>query len=189
MIGDIMSANGLSPSALDCIAVTIGPGSFTGIRVGIAAARGIAFARRLPLIGISSFEAMAEAVPTAMLGDRPLVVALESRRAEIYVQLFDAARYPLSQPAAYLPQTLASAIPLVRGSTIMIIGDAAARAAVPLAEHYDVTKVAAGLTPAVGALSAARRRWMRGEQGGEVRPLYLRPPDVTVPDGYRPQKS
>jgi len=187
IIDDVMSVTGLSASALDCVAVTTGPGSFTGIRVGIAAARGIAFARRLPLIGISSFEAMAEAVPTAMLGDRALMVALESRRAEIYVQLFDTAHRPLSQPAAYLPQTLASAIPSARGSAIVIIGDAVVRAAAPLAEHYDVAMVATGLTPAVGALSAAMRRWRCGERGGEVRPLYLRPPDVTVPGGYRPQ--
>ena len=189
MIDDIMSAAGLSASALNCVAVTTGPGSFTGIRVGIAGARGIAFAGGLPLIGVSSFEAVAEAVPAITLGDRPLLVALESRRADLYIQLFDAAHRPLSEPAAYLPQTLASAIPSARGSAIVIIGDAAARAAVPLAEHYDVATVATGLTPAAGALSAALRRWRRGEQGGGVRPLYLRLPDVTVPGGYRPQNS
>jgi len=188
MIDDIMSATGLSASALDCVAVTTGPGSFTGIRVGIAAARGIAFAGGLPLIGISSFEAVAETVPAAALGDRPLLVALESRRADLYIQLFDAARRPLSEPAAYLPQTLASAIPAAHGSAIVIIGDAVTRAAAPLAEHYDVATVAAGLT-AAGALSAELRRWRRGERGGEVRPLYLRPPAVTVPGGYRPQNS
>jgi tRNA threonylcarbamoyladenosine biosynthesis protein TsaB len=187
MIDDIMSATGLSASALDCVAVTTGPGSFTGIRVGIAAARGIAFAGGLPLIGVSSFEAVAEAVPAITLGDRPLLVALESRRADLYIQLFDAARRPLSEPAVYLPQTLASGIPSARGSAIVIIGDAVARAAAPLAEHYNVATVATGLTPAVGALSAALRRRRRGERGGEVRPLYLRPPDVTVPGGYRPQ--
>jgi tRNA threonylcarbamoyladenosine biosynthesis protein TsaB len=185
MTDDIMSAIGLSASALDCVAVTTGPGSFTGIRVGIAAARGIAFAGRLPLIGISRFEAVAEAVPATMLGDRALLVALESRRADLYVQLFDAARRPLSEPAAYLPQTLASAIPSAQGSAIVLVGDAAALAAAALAEHYEIATVAAGLIPAVGALSAALHRWRRGERGGEVRPLYLRAPDVTVPGGQR----
>ena len=189
MIDDIMSVTGLSASALDCVAVTTGPGSFTGIRVGIAAARGIAFADGLPLIGVSSFEAVAETVPATTLGDRPLLVALESRRADLYIQLFDAARRPLSEPAAYLPQMLASAIPAAHGSAIVIIGDAVARAAAPLAEHYDIATVAAGLTPAAGALSAALRRWRRGERGGEVRPLYLRPPDVTVSGGHLPQNS
>jgi tRNA threonylcarbamoyladenosine biosynthesis protein TsaB len=189
MIDDIMSVTGLSAPALDCIAVTTGPGSFTGIRIGIAAARGVAFAGGLPLIGISSFEAVAETVPAAALGDRPLLVALESRRADLYIQLFDATRRPLSEPAAYLPQTLASASPAARGSAIMIIGDAVTRAAALLAEHYDVATVATGLTPAAGALSAALRRWRRGERGDEVRPLYLRPPAVTVPGGYRPQNS
>jgi tRNA threonylcarbamoyladenosine biosynthesis protein TsaB len=185
MTDDIMSAIGLSASALDGVAVTTGPGSFTGIRVGIAAARGIAFAGRLPLIGISSFEAVAEAVPATMLGDRALLVALESRRADLYVQLFDAARRPLSEPAAYLPPTLASAIPSAQGSAIVLVGDAAARAAAALAEHYEIATVAAGLISAVGALSAALHRWRRGERGGEVRPLYLRAPDVTVPGGQR----
>jgi tRNA threonylcarbamoyladenosine biosynthesis protein TsaB len=185
MIDDIMSATGLSASALDCVAVTTGPGSFTGIRVGIAAARGIAFVGGLPLIGVSSFEAVAESVPATLLGDRALLVALESRRADLYVQPFDAARRPLSEPAAYLPPTLASTIPSDQSSAIVLVGDAAARAAAALAEHYRVATIPAVPPPATGALSAALRRWRRGERGGEVRPLYLRTPDVTVPGGQR----
>ena len=61
LLARLMQEAGFGFTDLDRIVVTTGPGSFTGIRVGIAAARGIAFAGGLPLIGISSFEAVAEA--------------------------------------------------------------------------------------------------------------------------------
>src|SRR5438128_6462839 len=87
MVDAAMRKAGLPPAAIDLIAATVGPGSFTGIRVGLAAARGIALAANAPLIGVSSFEAVA-----AMSGEPSrihscfLLVALESRREDLFVQ-------------------------------------------------------------------------------------------------------
>ena len=108
MVDAAMREAGLAASAIDFVAVTTGPGSFTGIRVGLAAARGIALARDLPLVGVSSFTATAA---TAVVpADAVLLVALESRRADFYVQLFDRAASPLREPAAMLPEALAAAV-------------------------------------------------------------------------------
>jgi tRNA threonylcarbamoyladenosine biosynthesis protein TsaB len=169
---------GLMPSALELVAVTTGPGSFTGIRAGLAAARGIALARGLSLIGISSFEAAAEAVPSVVLAGGCLLVALESRRADLYVQLFNSARRPLCEPAARLPEALPIALDAAPEGAIAIAGDGAARAGMALAERRDV-RVLDTPPPVAGALFAALRRWRCGEFGPPVHPLYLRPPDVT----------
>jgi tRNA threonylcarbamoyladenosine biosynthesis protein TsaB len=186
LVDDAMHEAGLRPSALDLIAVTTGPGSFTGIRVGIAAARGIALAAGLPLIGVGSFEAVAHIVPSAAVAGGCLLVALETRRPDLYVQLFDSARRPLGEPAATLPETLAATVAEVAPRCIAIAGDAAARAATALGKTSGATMVESA-PPVIGALYAALQRWREGERGSEVRPLYLRPPDVTVGGGRPPR--
>jgi tRNA threonylcarbamoyladenosine biosynthesis protein TsaB len=171
----------LHPSVLDLIAVTVGPGSFTGIRVGIAAARGIALGLDVPLLGVTGFEAAVagrEPDPVA----RFLLVALESRRADLYVQFFDPARRALGAPMAVMPEALAEIVTLsTAGQPLAVIGDAAVRAGRALAGRDDAIIVADGAPAAVGTFRAALRRWRQGERGGPTRPLYLRPPDVTVP--------
>src|SRR5581483_5869032 len=82
MIETVLREAALTPAALDLLAVTIGPGSFTGLRNGLAAARGLALARKLPAIGVPSFDA----ILADEAGDRPLFIVLESKRAELFVQ-------------------------------------------------------------------------------------------------------
>src|SRR5205807_10599378 len=103
MIDRVAAAAGLEPAALDIVAAAVGPGGFTGIRVGLGAARGIALALRARAVGVTSFAAVA-----AMLTEEPhrpdvLLVALDSRREDFYVQLFNRrAAAPLAAPQAVL---------------------------------------------------------------------------------------
>src|SRR5438552_16869428 len=99
-----MAEAGLAPPQLEFVAAAIGPGGFTGIRVGLAAAHGIALSAGARLVGVSNFAAVAARPATAINGDRQsLLVALDSRRADLYVQLFAAAEaIPLAAPAALL---------------------------------------------------------------------------------------
>jgi tRNA threonylcarbamoyladenosine biosynthesis protein TsaB len=189
LVDEAMRAAGLAVSALDVIAVTTGPGSFTGIRVGLAAARGIALAARLPLIGVSSFEAVAARSAKIVAADRVLLVALESRRADLYVQLFAAGQGSLlCRPAAVLPEVLAAAVAAaVGGRPLAIAGDAAARAAKALAGRPDVIVLEEAPGAVVGLVEAALRRWRSGERGGTVKPLYLRPPDVVPAGQHAPE--
>jgi tRNA threonylcarbamoyladenosine biosynthesis protein TsaB len=186
MIDRVVQAAGLLPTALDGVAVAVGPGGFTGIRVGLGAAHGIALALRARLIGVTSFAAvvagLAEAAsPAGTPG--ALLVALDSRRDDLYVQLFDSATAePFTAPAAVLPEALADYVAGSAGDVpLLIAGDLADAAAAVLRSHFDIA-IAAGSAPdARGVLAAALRQIERDPAGSPARPLYLRPPDVTLP--------
>ena len=201
MIDRVMRAVPLKPAELDIVAATVGPGSFTGIRVGLAAARGIALACGAPLVGVTAFAATAfaatafaatafaataGAVASDRRGERDvLLIALESRRADLFVQLFDPALRPLSEPIALPPEALGDFVAAAAGDgAVLIAGDAAQRAADALVTRriqIRATEIrATGAIPrAAGALRAALACWRPGEPG-DARPLYLRPPAVTL---------
>src|SRR5579872_322206 len=85
----VMNDAGMAFPDLDRVAVTTGPGSFTGLRVGIAAARGIALAAEKPAVGISTLSAYA-APHMAEDGKFPVVAAIDARHAHVYLQVFAA---------------------------------------------------------------------------------------------------
>jgi tRNA threonylcarbamoyladenosine biosynthesis protein TsaB len=171
LIDTVMKRADVTPSALGTVAVAVGPGGFTGIRVGLAAAQGIALASGARQVGVTSFAAVAARIDVA--AGAVLLVALDSRRADLYVQLFDAARNPRGEAGAILPEALAA---WVGEAPLVIAGDAAEAAASALAggPHIEIRPDSA--PDALGVLAAARAA------GAVVpaRPLYLRPPDVTV---------
>ncbi len=171
----------LAAGALDLIAVTTGPGSFTGIRVGLAAAQGIALGLDRPLIGVTGFEAAAALCRPDSV-DCDLLVALESRRADLYVQIFAAAGQPLGAPAAVLPEALCGFVQAALGAArkLAVAGDAAVRALAALDARPGAILVEDREHRALGALRAALRRWREGERGAlPAQPFYLRPPDAT----------
>lgn len=188
MIERVMEEAGLRPSQLDAVAAAIGPGGFTGIRVGLAAAHGIALAVGARLVGVTSFAAVAACVNGGGGSGETLLVALDSRRADLYVQLFapDAAS-PLAGPEALLPDCLADYVArLVGRAKLLIAGDAAEVAAAVLSRCAGVA-IARGSAPsAQGVARAALGQLRRDAAPGPVRPLYLRPPDVTLPGRRQP---
>jgi tRNA threonylcarbamoyladenosine biosynthesis protein TsaB len=208
MIERVMQAAGLVPSQLDAVAAAIGPGGFTGIRVGLAAAHGIALAVGARLVGISSFAAVAARVAGPRIGGlggtgcqgsggqasgcQALLVALDSRRADLYVQLFalDAVS-PLAAPEALLADRLGDYVASLAGdAALLIAGDAAEAAAAALVGRAGIAIAGNSAPDAEGVLAAALR--LRGfnavddAPAGPVQPLYLRPPDVTPATRPRP---
>jgi tRNA threonylcarbamoyladenosine biosynthesis protein TsaB len=88
--GRLLAANGLTAKDLGLLAVGLGPGSFTGIRAGIAAAKGIVLPGKLPLTGVSSFDALALTAVPKMPPDCPEMCVLgDARRGEIYYALYN----------------------------------------------------------------------------------------------------
>ena len=167
--------------ALDAIAVTVGPGAFTGVRIGLAAARAMGLAAGLPVLGLTTLEVVASAQDPAGI---PLLVALDSKRADLYAQVFEAGGAPRGDPAALLPARLAEL--LVPGETVAIAGDAGAAAAAALAAAGWPVHVldGPGRPDAAAVAQLAAARWqdrLPPPDSPPPAPLYLRPPDVTPP--------
>jgi tRNA threonylcarbamoyladenosine biosynthesis protein TsaB len=175
MILDVLAEAGCGFSQLDLLAVTVGPGAFTGLRIGLAAARGLALASGVPCLGVTTLEAVADGVPEGERGAGPLLVVLDTKRADVYAQVFAPDLGPLGPPQALPPGALGGLVPARR---ILVAGDAAARAAGALAEAgVAVTLSAApGLPDAATVAGLAARRWRPGEPVDPPAPLYLRPP-------------
>jgi tRNA threonylcarbamoyladenosine biosynthesis protein TsaB len=182
MVERVRAAAGISFQAFDRFAVTVGPGHFTGLRVGLAAARGLALAAGRPLIGITTLEAVAAAVPDDELAASTsvLVVALDSKRAEPYLQTFRADRRPATPPVARLASEYASEL-LDRnpGGRFLVAGDAGeALAAELVARGAAVLRTRAALRPdaaLVAALAASAPL-----PAGFPAPLYIHPVATTT---------
>jgi tRNA threonylcarbamoyladenosine biosynthesis protein TsaB len=167
MVEEVLDEAGLRFAALDLIAAAIGPGSFTGLRTGLAAARGLALALGRPTFGVTSLEAVAQLVP---LGST-LLVALETKREDIYIQLFSPTREPLTEPMVCLPDRIPALLP---SGPILVAGDAAARLLkVMHAEFFDTPT---GDAAVIATIAASRFR--PGATFPALTPLYLAPPQA-----------
>jgi tRNA threonylcarbamoyl adenosine modification protein YeaZ len=176
MVAEVMSAAGLDFSALDLVAATLGPGSFTGVRIAIAAARGFALATGARLWGTDSLTVMAKtALESGMVGDdRPFAVAVDARGERLYFGLYDAAGRTLAGPllleageaAAVLPAELAAAV----GNGAACLAEAA------VSRGHTVEAKLPDLQPNASAL--AELALGADEILPTLRPLYLRPPDA-----------
>lgn len=175
LLARVTAEAGLGWDRLDAVAATVGPGSFTGVRIGLAAARGIALAAGLRTVPVTTLEAVAEA---AEPGTGPLLVVLESKRRDLYGQWFDGSGGPLGAPRAAAPEILWSTRP-AGATAVRVAGDAAARfmaaeflAAVPCQPAGDSG-------PDARAVAAVALRRLAADGPAPLTPLYLRAPDVT----------
>ena len=194
MIRDVMAESGVGFPDLDLVAVTNGPGGFTGLRVGLAAARGISFASGLACIGVSTLEVVANSVSFAERGGTYVLAAIDSKREDIYVQVFTVKSeefnlWPLGKPEAISPKILGdllgSRLSAQSNSSVRVVvsGDATARAVAALRDSGidAVAGTATLVSDARGVAAIAATRWTGAVSVGSLQPIYLRPPDATVP--------
>jgi tRNA threonylcarbamoyl adenosine modification protein YeaZ len=162
MIESVLARAGIGYDRLGRIAVCTGPGSFTGVRVGVAAARGIALGRAIPVIGISRFEALA-----AEAGG-PVTICLSGRGGTTCLQSFDPGGVALAEPEITTQDRSGAAL---APGAIRFAGDAAPRAAGQPALLPD------GLPdPAIIARLAIGR-----DAAAPPAPIYLRGADAALP--------
>ncbi|KAB0683012.1 tRNA (adenosine(37)-N6)-threonylcarbamoyltransferase complex dimerization subunit type 1 TsaB [Aureimonas leprariae] len=172
LVGEVLEEAGAAYGDLSRIAVSVGPGSFTGLRVGVAAARGLALALGLPVVGVSTLEALAE----PFRADGPTLAAIDAKRGEVWLAGFgpDDAVFllPIAVALDGLPGAL-EALPVpavVAGSGASILAASFPGARVENGEgRVDVVALA--------------RIAMRRSAGEPPRPLYLRGADA------KPQRS
>jgi tRNA threonylcarbamoyladenosine biosynthesis protein TsaB len=180
MVERVRAAAGMPFEAFDRFAVTVGPGHFTGLRVGLAASRGLALAANRPLIGITTLAAVAAAVPDDELTTSALVVALDSKRAEPYLQTFRVDRCPATPAVARLASEYAAEL-LQRdvGSRFLVAGDAGDALAAELAARGGVVQRSRA-APRPDAAAVAGLAAAAPLPAGFPAPLYIHPVATTT---------
>ena len=172
MIEEVMLKAGVEYTDLDRIATTVGPGSFTGIRIGLAVARAIGLASDLKLVGVSTLEVLADAANAR----GPALVVLNAGKGEVYAQLFESG-IAMAEPQAIAIAESVNLMPagcVLLGNAALLVADAAravGRTATVLDRFHTPD------APWVAAL-ASRRVAVPYVQ---VAPLYIRAPDAKLP--------
>jgi tRNA threonylcarbamoyladenosine biosynthesis protein TsaB len=188
----LVAANGIALSEIDLFAVASGPGSFTGLRIGIATMQGLAFVGGRPMVGIPALEALAHlAVRDAQPG--ALVAAwMDAHRRDVFAALYRVTGAPLFDPGRLVAvegptvgdpaSTLARWRDMVGEAAPAFIGDGALMFADVIARVLPASSVLSPppLAGAIGRLAIARAR--RGEtvRPAAMHPLYVRRPDAEV---------
>jgi tRNA threonylcarbamoyladenosine biosynthesis protein TsaB len=169
LIEELLAANSAHYSDVGKIAVVVGPGSFTGLRVGVAAAKGLALALAIPAVGISSLEVMAE---PHLAGDLPVLSVIDAKRGEVYAALYAPGGGVLHAAEAVSPDDLRGFV----GDTpaLLAVGTGAAIAADILGSRVSVAVDPDGQA----GLAALARLGIRHSIFGGVKPLYLRGADA-----------
>lgn len=186
MIDAVMSEAGLSFAELDGLAATVGPGAFTGLRIGLSAARGLALAATLPLVGVTTLEAVAAAQDP---GGLPVLVTLDSKRSDVYAQMFTDSGTALDVPTALMPAEIAGSLP--RGKPVAIAGDAADAVINALGRNVGLRRLHGPDLPDAATVAAIAARRLAETPDAYADPpdaLYLRPPDA-VPAAERRRRA
>lgn len=174
-IAQVMEEAGVEFSELDRIAVTTGPGTFTGVRIGVATARGLALASGLPIVGVTTLETVAAAVAdTAAARSRAIACVFDARREQVYVQCFDHHLSPLcnAQALGYeaARKLIAPHAPLIVGSGARLVVSEGQNGMCVLDGHDQPS-----------AVDLARRAAAHEPDPSPPEPFYLRQPDAKLP--------
>ena len=172
LVAVVMAEAACDWEQIDLIGVTVGPGSFTGLRIGLSAARAFSLARRVPIAGVTTADLLAFSLPAEERRGRAFLVAIDSKRDDLFVQPFGADGEPAGEIQAMLPQAVLAAYP----GPLLVAGDAA-EAFRGLRGDLEILPL---LPDAAPLCDLALTRWREG-RALAPQPLYLRPPDVALP--------
>lgn len=168
---------------ISCVAVDVGPGLFTGLRVGIATAKAMAHALRVPMVGVSSLDLVAFPL---RFSPRLVVAALDARRGEVFSASYrqvPGGIQRLGESKVHSPDDLASEL-VAGGEDVLLVGDGALRHREVFADLARVELGDQGLAhpSAASLVQLAHARALREEfvQPSDLEPLYLRKPDAEV---------
>lgn len=174
-VAGLLDEAGVSYADLTKLAVVVGPGSFTGLRVGVAAARGLSLALGIPAIGVGTLEALAE----PHRGAGPVLAILDAKRGEVYAALEDRDGTEIVAPCALGPGDLPGLLAGIgEGASLLAVGSGAAIAAEVLGGRWAVRAMPEACVDiaAVARIAATRAAGPAGPS-----PLYLRGADAKPP--------
>ena len=181
MIDEVLEGSGWSASQIELIAVGKGPGSFTGVRVGMAAAKGFGFAKGIPMVGVVSLEAMALAARRTASG-LPVAAMLDAKKGEVFLACYDAGGAVVAPPA-HIPREEVSAwldeLPVQR-DVLRVVGEVTGELGL---DQERIRGDACDLPGPAATAWLARNAWTIAavDEIDVLEPLYVRPPDITLP--------
>ena len=181
MVQELAAAAGVALVEIDIVGVTKGPGSFTGLRTGLAAARGFALAAGAVAVGVSSLDAVAQGAVRTCRPAGPVLCVLETRRTDFFAQLFDAAGGALTAPAVL---DAAGVFALTGGLTPLLAGNAVQRLLVGHAgDSGRFGRVPGDGCPDPEDIAAIAEAILNKEglASDTLSPLYLRAPEAKLP--------
>jgi tRNA threonylcarbamoyladenosine biosynthesis protein TsaB len=182
-IDEVLDAAGISLSDLSAIAVAIGPGSFTGLRVGLSYAKGIAAAGKIAIVGVSSLEALALCAGSGLAEGALVYPVIDARKGEVYTGLYRFVTGALQKISNDLVVSLASLVAGLAADEAVFVGYSIAEevCSLALANGRRARLIEnAGLTlrgSFVAAIGAARVAQEEADVVATLEPLYLRAPD------------
>ncbi|MER9138373.1 tRNA (adenosine(37)-N6)-threonylcarbamoyltransferase complex dimerization subunit type 1 TsaB [Mesorhizobium sp. M0830] len=175
VIAEALKASATDYAGLGVVAVSVGPGSFTGLRVGVSTARGLALALKIPAIGVTTLEALA-AEAAAAFPDRAVLAALDAGREEIHAALYDEMSVLTYGPAV---ATLAEVVAMATERSLVLAGTAAGLIAASAGSGFDIGPQ----TATADIVTYARLAAAKGP-GERPKPLYLRGADAKPQAGF-----
>lgn len=184
VVEQLLEHDGLRYADLDLIAVNRGPGSFTGIRSAVALARGLALATNLPVLDVTSHEALAARLfheHGRVLGNAPVLIALDARRGEVYAQQFSPLGNALGEIEARSPSIILGEL---NAGHWRLAGDGAPLIKQALDAHAKVEMIEMPPIDSAAVALAAAVRLSGGDvpySGSRLKPLYVRAPDAVPP--------
>jgi tRNA threonylcarbamoyladenosine biosynthesis protein TsaB len=186
LIIELLDRAGLSWDDLERVAVGVGPGTFTGLRIGVATARGLALARRLPLVGISTLESLAlggidaVALGTTAAGIDAVAAVIDARRGEVFSAAWSRDRRMLMAPSVLTPDALAKRLGEL-GARVLALGDGAVEFRGVLERSGALVAEGHSGLHRVNAINHCRLAAGRPPNPPDhVQPEYLRLPDAEI---------
>jgi tRNA threonylcarbamoyladenosine biosynthesis protein TsaB len=172
---------GWAKTGVDLLACGIGPGSFTGVRVAMATAKGLALAWGRPIVGVVSLQAMAAALPAGQGTVDGIVALLDARKSEVFVAVYDPHGAVLVPPSHVPLDRIQERLAPLRGGRLVAVGEATSLVdlrGTPVHRSPETDLPDAATIARVGALRVGKADT---DDLASLEPLYVRPPDLTMP--------
>ena len=177
MIEELLGAQQLNIDELDAISVSIGPGSYTGLRVGLGAAKGLSFGLNIPIIGVSTLQALA--YPFTNTNSKSIIASIDARRNEVYMAIFNSNLELIKEDHCFIIEEGQYPESWPDPKNLIVCGNGAEKIDQLLSNFNFEKEITACL--AENQVELAFRRFISSDFDdlAYLKPNYLKPPNIT----------